>query len=138
MIRAKVLPEVLRQGLGDGVTATLLMTIDGALMGSVGMISPSPANPNAVKPAVDMKVVGAIAANVWSEYEHSSKDAFPTEELHTLFLEFEKDKYMAVTSAGSGYLICLLSEGEAPMGILKKKLQTLQPYLKESLQQIQV
>ncbi|EQC38008.1 hypothetical protein SDRG_04438 [Saprolegnia diclina VS20] len=140
MIRAKVLPEVLRQGLGDGVAAILLMTVDGALLGSVGAMSPSstPSHASGVEPAVDVKVVGAIAANVWAEYEHSAKEIFPTEDLRVLFLEFQKDKCLAVTSASAGYLLCAYSDGKAPMGLLKKKLETLQPYLKEALEKIQV
>ncbi|OQR99695.1 hypothetical protein ACHHYP_04943 [Achlya hypogyna] len=80
---------------------------------------------SAVEPAVDVKVVGAIAANVWAE------TFFPSEELSVNFLEFQKGKCLAETSAGVGYLLCAFSDGKAPMGLLKKKLETLQPYLKK-------
>jgi hypothetical protein len=39
------------------------MTLDGALMGSVGKSD-----------RFDHKVIGAIASNIWSEYLHSGKE----------------------------------------------------------------
>ncbi|KAF0700154.1 Aste57867_9282 [Aphanomyces stellatus] len=133
MIRAKVLPEVLSQIVGDGIAAALLMTVDGALLGSVGTM-----NTENATPVVDTKVVGAIVANVWGEYAQSAKEIFTDEDLQVLFLHFEKDKTLAITSAGAGYLLCAYSDGAAPMGRVKAKLQTLQPFLKDALQQIQV
>ncbi|RLN96146.1 hypothetical protein BBJ28_00013342 [Nothophytophthora sp. Chile5] len=103
MLRAKVLPEVLGQIVGDGVTACMcvlrvshlhllrlpstmrplpasrsLMTLEGALMGAVGD-----------EEAVDHKVVGAIASHTWGEYLHAGKEANPTGELRTMLVELE-------------------------------------------------
>lgn len=54
------------------------MTLDGALMGSVG-------NAN----VVDHKVVGAIASHTWGEYAHSSKEFNAGHALQTLLVELE-------------------------------------------------
>ncbi|KAG9411307.1 Ragulator complex protein lamtor2 [Aphanomyces cochlioides] len=131
MIRAKVLPDVLSQIVGDGVTATLLMTVDGALLGSVGSLKSETT-------AVDAKVVGAIVANVWGEYAQSAKEIFTDESLQVLFVNFDKDKCLGIISASPGYLLCAYSNGEAPLGLVKSKLEALQPFLVDALQQIQV
>lgn len=54
------------------------MTLDGALMGSVGDAN-----------VVDHKVVGAIASHTWGEYAHSSKEVNAGHALQTLLVELE-------------------------------------------------
>ncbi|ETV95967.1 hypothetical protein H310_10623 [Aphanomyces invadans] len=134
MIRAKVLPTVLSQILGDGITATFLMTSEGALLGSVGSMDIEVSS----LPVVDNKVVGAIVSNVWGEYAESAKEIFTDEALQVLFLHFDKGKSLSIASAGTGYLVCAYSDGTAPIGLVKARLQALQPFLKDALQQIQL
>ncbi|ETV79855.1 hypothetical protein H257_07069 [Aphanomyces astaci] len=134
MIRAKVLPTVLNQILSDGITAAFLMTSDGALLGTVGSMNIEVSS----LPVVDNKVVGAIVANVWGEYAESAKEIFADETLQVLFLHFDQNKSLAIASAGTGYLVCAYSDGTAPMGLVKARLQALQPFLKGALQQIQL
>ena len=55
------------------------MTIEGALVGSVGE-----------KDSVDHKVVGAIASHTWGEYVHAGREeANPAGELRTMLMELE-------------------------------------------------
>lgn len=54
------------------------MTLDGALMGSVGDAN-----------VVDHKVVGAIASHTWGEYAHASKEFNAGHALETLLVELE-------------------------------------------------
>lgn len=54
------------------------MTLDGALMGSVGDAN-----------VVDHKVVGAIASHTWGEYAHSGREFNVGHALQTLLVELE-------------------------------------------------
>ncbi|TMW65325.1 hypothetical protein Poli38472_007967 [Pythium oligandrum] len=126
MLRAKVVPELLRQIVGEGVDAAMLLTLDGALMGSVGSTD-----------GVDHKVIGAIAAHTWGEYLHSSKEVAPESDLEALLVELERGR-LALASAGKGFLVVAYSRGDAPAGLLKTKVETLGEYLASSLDQIQV
>ncbi|KAI9908336.1 hypothetical protein PsorP6_002822 [Peronosclerospora sorghi] len=78
MLRTKVLPEILEQVVGDGITACMLMTLEGALVGSVGDGD-----------AVEHKVVGAVASHTWSEYQRADKEANSMGDLSTLLVELE-------------------------------------------------
>ncbi|EGZ19197.1 hypothetical protein PHYSODRAFT_489532 [Phytophthora sojae] len=122
MLRAKVLPEVLGQIVGDGVTACMLVTLEGALVGSVGDGE-----------AVDHKVVGAIASHTWGEYLHAGKEANPTGDLRTMLRG-----RLAMTVAGKNFLLCAYSGADAPAGLLKAKVEALGTYLTASLDQIEL
>ncbi|KAG7389833.1 Ragulator complex protein lamtor2 [Phytophthora pseudosyringae] len=122
MLRAKVLPEVLGQIVGDGITACMLMTLEGALVGSVGDGD-----------AGDHKVVGAIASHTWGEYLHAGKEANPTGDLRTMLRG-----RLAMTVAGKTFLLCAYSSTDAPAGLLKAKVETLGAYLSASLDQIEM
>ncbi|KAF1324743.1 Ragulator complex protein lamtor2 isoform x1, partial [Globisporangium splendens] len=113
MLRAKVLPEVLGQIIGDGIEATMLMTLDGALMGSVGDAD-----------VVDHKVVGAIASHTWGEYVHSAKEFNAGHALQTLLVELENGR-LAMAAAGKGFVVCAYSSGEAEPGFIKVKVLVL-------------
>ncbi|CAI5735857.1 unnamed protein product [Hyaloperonospora brassicae] len=125
MLRAKVLPEVLGQIVDDEVTACILMTLEGALVGSVGE-----------KEAVDHKVVGAIASHTWGEYVHAGREANPAGELRTMLMELEHGR-LAMTVAGKAFLLCAYSGTDAPAGLLKAKVETLGTFLSASLDQIE-
>ncbi|OWY99207.1 hypothetical protein PHMEG_00029833 [Phytophthora megakarya] len=122
MLRAKVLPEVLGQIVGDGITACMLMTLEGALVGSVG-----------AGDALEHKVVGAIASHTWGEYLHAGKEANPTGDLRTMLRG-----RLAMTVAGKNFLLCAYSSADAPAGLLKAKVETLGTYLTTSLNQIEM
>ncbi|KAF4150073.1 Roadblock/LC7 domain [Phytophthora infestans] len=126
MLRAKVLPEVLGQIVGDGITACMLVTLEGALVGSVGDGE-----------AVDHKVVGAIASHTWGEYLHAGKEANPAGDLRTMLVELERGR-LAMTVAGKSFLLCAYSSTETPAGLLKAKVETLGAYLTASLDQIEM
>ncbi|DAZ98325.1 TPA: hypothetical protein N0F65_007132 [Lagenidium giganteum] len=129
MLRAKVLPEVLSQIVGNGIDASMLMTLDGALMGSVGDMD-----------QVEPKVVGAIASHTWGEYLHSSKEFQANDDLRFILVELEvvQNGRLGIAPAGKGFLLCAYSNGDAQAGFLKAKLETLGQYLSTSLDQIQV
>ncbi len=61
------------------VSCFRLMTLDGALMGSVGQEGAN----------LDHKVIGAIASNVWGEYAHCGKEANLEKDLDFLLVELE-------------------------------------------------
>uniref|UniRef100_A0AAV1TUH6 Roadblock/LAMTOR2 domain-containing protein n=1 Tax=Peronospora matthiolae TaxID=2874970 RepID=A0AAV1TUH6_9STRA len=127
MLRAKVLPEVLGQIVDNEITACILMTIDGALVGSAGE-----------KDAVDHKVVGAIASHTWGEYVHAGREeANPAGELRTILMELEHGR-LAMTLAGKTFLLCAYSGTDAPAGLLKAKVESLGTFLSASLDQIEM
>ncbi|CAI5740057.1 unnamed protein product [Peronospora destructor] len=126
MLRAKALPEVLGQMVGDGITACMLMTLEGALVSSVGDGD-----------TVDHKVVGAIASHTWGEYLHAGKEANPTGDLRSMLVELERGR-LAMTMAGKNFLLCAYSSTDAPAGLLKAKVETLGTYLSASLDQIEM
>ncbi|KAL7691932.1 putative ragulator complex protein LAMTOR2 [Plasmopara halstedii] len=122
MLRAKVLPEVLGQIVGDGINACMLVTLEGALVGSVGEGED-----------VDHKVVGAIATHTWGEYLHAGKEAYPSGNLHTML-----HGRLAMTVASKKFLLCAYSSIDIPIGLLKAKVETLGAYLSASLGQIEL
>uniref|UniRef100_M4B6A8 Roadblock/LAMTOR2 domain-containing protein n=1 Tax=Hyaloperonospora arabidopsidis (strain Emoy2) TaxID=559515 RepID=M4B6A8_HYAAE len=104
-----------------------LMTIEGALVGSVGE-----------KDSVDHKVVGAIASHTWGEYVHAGREeANPAGELRTMLMELEHGR-LAMTLAGKAFLLCAYSGTDAPAGLLKAKVESLGTFLSASLDQIEM
>ncbi|CAI5719801.1 hypothetical protein KXD40_006591 [Peronospora effusa] len=126
MLRAKALPEVLGQIVGDGITACMLMTLEGALVSSVGDGD-----------ALDHNVVGAIASHTWGEYLHAGKEANPTGDLRSMLVELERGR-LAMTMTGKNFLLCAYSSTDTPAGLLKAKVETLGTYLSASLDQIEM
>jgi hypothetical protein len=83
-----------------------LLTIDGALMGSVG-------------DAADLKVIGAIAAHTWGEYLHAGKEFAPEgSDLQAMLIELEVrlSRFDAVGPSGGLNTFGITSAG--PCGAL--------------------
>ncbi|KAJ0402394.1 hypothetical protein P43SY_004103 [Pythium insidiosum] len=136
MLRARALPEVLGQIVGDGIDASMLLTLEGALMGSVGSDTAAPpVSTGGV--TVDHKVIGAIAAHTWSEYFHSGREFHPDQDLDALLVELEHG-HLAMAPAGKSFIVCAYSHSRIPTGLLKAKVQALGSYLSTSLDLIQV
>ncbi|TDH71291.1 uncharacterized protein CCR75_008951 [Bremia lactucae] len=83
MLRARVLPDILSQIMGEGITASMLVTLEGALVGAVGN-----------EEAVDYKVVAAIASHTWGEYVHAGKEVKLTGDLRTMLVELEARRFL--------------------------------------------
>jgi hypothetical protein len=83
MLRAKLIPQVLNEINADGVKGTLLMTIDGSLLGASGegtateyMITLSVGSHIAFGAGMEGiydNVVGAIVSNIWSDLDKSGR-----------------------------------------------------------------
>ncbi|GLD92412.1 hypothetical protein PINS_up000945 [Pythium insidiosum] len=138
MLRARALPEVLGQIVGDGIDASMLLTLEGALMGSVGSDTAAAPPPSTAGVTVDHKVIGAIAAHTWSEYFHSGREFHPDQDLDALLVELEHG-HLAMAPAGKSFIVCAYSHSsQTPTGLLKAKVQALGSYLSTSLDLIQV
>lgn len=125
MIQAKNLPEHLKQILDQEIKTSMLMTTDGALVGSCA---------EGVN-KFDPKVIGALVANTWGEYLHAGKESNPENNLDFLLIELEKGQ-LAVHSAGRDFLLCVVATKDAASGHMKAKLELLSDFLKDSLDKL--
>ncbi|CAO3589482.1 unnamed protein product [Absidia cylindrospora] len=112
MLKPKVISQVLRQSIRNGVKASLLMTHDGSLISF------------ATHNDKNAKIYAAIAANIWSTYK---KQTVPETFLNGgesdspkfLLLGCEEGSAF-ITSIGT-MLLCLVAENSVHLGFSKQR-----------------
>ena len=114
MLKAKALPALLSQINTDGVETTMLFSDDGALLGTAG--SSDVAN------RVEPKVVAAIMANVWTDFERAGQSTLQAprkQSLDCLLIEVAQIR-VAATKVADKYVLCACGSG-AELGLLRLK-----------------
>jgi hypothetical protein len=120
MLRVKAVPAFLNNSCTDGVSAALLMSTSGALLGmgaGTGMGA-----------GVTENVQAAITANVWDSFAsmptnyESGKKA--QQGLGCLILELEETT-IAIQGFGDQYIACLCSGKDVDQSFLRAKLDSL-------------
>ncbi|CAO3650305.1 unnamed protein product [Cunninghamella blakesleeana] len=124
MLKPKLISQVLRQSLYNGVKSSLLMTYDGSLLAF------------ATDNDKNAKIYAAITANIWNSYKKQiDSDSFlqsnGSDSPLFLLLECEEGNVF-ITSIGT-LLLCLVAETSVNLGILKAKTEALKVYLEEPL-----
>jgi len=74
------------------------------------------------------KLVGAIVLNIWSSYQKTS------DQLTCLLVDCEEAR-IAVMKV-SKFLVCVYGDHNAEFGMLKAKVEALEQFLQEPLQQL--
>ncbi len=120
MLRVKAVPAFLNNTCTDGISAALLMTTSGALLGMGG-------SGGGVGGGVTENVQAAITANVWdsfasmpTNYESGKK----AQGLSCLILELEETT-IAIQEFGDQYVACLCSGNDVDQRFLRAKLDSL-------------
>ncbi|GAA5809450.1 mitogen-activated protein-binding protein-interacting protein [Thamnidium elegans] len=116
MLKPKVISQVLRQSLHNGIKAALIMTSEGSLISF------------AADNDKDATIYSAISANIWNTYK--SRDS----QLQYQILHCQEG-IVFVTGIGA-MLLCLVGESKVDLGILKAKAEALKNHLEEPLQQV--
>ncbi|CAO3653026.1 unnamed protein product [Cunninghamella echinulata] len=124
MLRPKVISQVLRQSLYNGVKSSLLMTYDGSLLAF------------ATDNDKNAKIYAAITANIWNAYKkqnnlNSFLQSNGSNSPLFILLECEEGNVF-ITSIGT-MLLCMVAENSVSLGILKAKAEALKVYLEEPL-----
>jgi len=117
MLKPKVLPQVLNQASGENVKGTLLLNLEGSLVGSSTDSNNS-------------STVSAIVANIWASYEKASPD------LNLMMIECEQGK--VVVSRVHKFLLAVYGDKGAEFGMLKAKVSALSTYLQEPLSRVPI
>nr|CCA22498.1 conserved hypothetical protein [Albugo laibachii Nc14] len=126
MLRTRTLPEILGQLVDDEIDAFMLLTLEGALMGSSSSMNPS-----------DHKVIGAIATYTWNEYNHSGKDCVgETDNLQFLNIELENGR-LAIAPIGAKFLLCAhTAKLSTQVGLLRARMEAMVDTLGPSLEHL--
>eukprot|EP00744_Colponema_vietnamica_P010875 GILI01015320.1.p1 GENE.GILI01015320.1~~GILI01015320.1.p1 ORF type:complete len:142 (+),score=50.05 GILI01015320.1:35-427(+) len=127
MLNAVVLPRVLEQALGGGVLSVMLVNAEGSLLSYVG-------DTDADRKAQVQKTVGAVIANIWTEYDDSGRTFVGANNLNHLFFDCDEGK-LAVTRTSKVFL-CIYADQTAEFGMLKLKLERLSSNLEGPFNQL--
>jgi hypothetical protein len=115
MLKPKALPEILKQTINDGVKNSIIITQTGDLLASAGEDS-------------NDKLVGAIILNIWNNYEKND------ENLNLLLIDNEEGRF-AIQKI-SKFLICIYGNKTLEFGLLKAKIEAIQKFLYEPMNQL--
>ena len=127
MIRSCRIPPSLSRICGEGIQAALLVTTDGELLGAS---YPLPAE---LEKSVSQ--VGSLVTEIAADYSRLGHE-LNSSELQFLILELELNT-VAVSSAGSDWLVICICDRDAPHGMLKARLQALASQVQEALTPLQ-
>ncbi|KAI8374857.1 hypothetical protein BD560DRAFT_393436 [Blakeslea trispora] len=119
MLKPKVISQVLRQSLHNGIKAALIMTTEGSLISF------------AAENDKNATIYSAISANIWNTYQ--KKDSLYTH------LQYQiihcQEGVVFVTGLGS-MILCLVGDSKVDLGILKAKAEALKGHIEGPLQQL--
>ncbi|CAO3612131.1 unnamed protein product [Mucor hiemalis] len=120
MLKPKVISQVLRQSLHNGIKAALIMTSEGSLISF------------AADNDKDATIYSAISANIWNTYKNKNNDTYTNFQFQILHCD---EGIVFITGIGS-MLLCLVGDAKVNLGILKAKAEALKGHLEEPLQQV--
>ncbi|KAI8974631.1 hypothetical protein BDB01DRAFT_805826 [Pilobolus umbonatus] len=120
MLKPKVISQVLRQALNNGIKAALIITNEGSL------ISYAADNDK------EASVYAAITANIWNTYKKKKTNIYTGIQYQILHCQ---DGIIFVTSVGA-MILCLVADPSVHLGILKAKAEALKSHLEAPLLQI--
>lgn len=123
MIRSRRIPPMLSRICGDGIQASLLVTVDGELLGTS-----SPLDETLEK---SVSETGSLVTEIAADYQRLGLELdSPSLDFLVLELEFST---VAVCSAGRDCFVICLADPETPQGMIKARLQALASHVKEAL-----
>lgn len=133
MLKARPLAGVLRQALGAGVDAVVLMNASGAVICSVS-------NESAVSNAhlCDAPILLAVMSHAWRGFascEPSSEDTAVSSgsSLEALMLDTPTTKTILMGVANGAVILALIAQQDVEVGMLRLKATALQRHLHEPM-----
>lgn len=115
--------QVLNQANTDGVTSTILMNKEGALLAYSGETDSTQRLGSA-----------AIASNIWAVYEKVGRTTFKDDILKNVVLNCESGNFVITQVAD--LLLCLHGTDQVPLGMLMEKAKKMAQYLEGPLTEI--
>eukprot|EP01089_Gocevia_fonbrunei_P006152 TRINITY_DN1670_c0_g1_i2.p1 TRINITY_DN1670_c0_g1~~TRINITY_DN1670_c0_g1_i2.p1 ORF type:complete len:120 (-),score=29.15 TRINITY_DN1670_c0_g1_i2:37-396(-) len=118
MLRAKALPDLLKQANTTGIKGTLLLQEDGSMLAATGIDNEE-----------RQQIIAAIVSNIWKSYqkEHQS-------ELEFMMIDNEQGKVVATRV--SKLILVIYGDDDSQYGMLKAKAQLLRDYLEKPLSEV--
>ncbi|CAN0110102.1 unnamed protein product [Discosporangium mesarthrocarpum] len=135
MLRGDQIAPVLGRVVGGGVKASMLMKADGKVLGTAG--DWQSASEEGKEPVLlDFKIVGAIAANIWGDFDRAGQTLVDDGGgLQMMLLGLNKGN-LGAACVGNGFLICLYANPDVKMGLIRLRMQTLFKSLHGALQDV--
>lgn len=125
MIRSTRIPAILNKVCDDVLESCLLVTAEGELLG----VSHAAASPPLQNPA-DLT---SLLADIASQYQRLGEDFGRSSHMNCLVLEMEQRVVGISACSGIDCLVVGLAPSDAPLGLLRARLQALAAYVQDSL-----
>ncbi|OBZ83024.1 Ragulator complex protein LAMTOR2 [Choanephora cucurbitarum] len=116
----KMISQVLRQSLHNGIKAALIMTSEGSLISF------------AADNDKNATIYSAISANIWNTYRKKDTELYTNLQYQIIHCQ---EGVVFVTGLGS-MILCLVGDSKVDLGILKAKAEALKGHLEGPLQQV--
>ncbi|KAI7901748.1 uncharacterized protein BX663DRAFT_513922 [Cokeromyces recurvatus] len=123
MLKPKVISQVLRQSLNNGVKAAMIMTNEGSLISFAA---------NNDRDVAIYSATSAISTNIWNTYKKRNVELYNNLQFQILQCE---EGIVFVTGI-SAMILCLVGDVNVDLGIIKTKAEVLKRHLEEPLQQV--
>ncbi|KAI8060673.1 ragulator complex protein LAMTOR2-like protein [Gilbertella persicaria] len=120
MLKPKIISQVLRQSLYNGIKAALIMTTEGSLISF------------AADNDKNATIYSAISANIWNTYKKKNSEVYTNLQFQILDCQ---EGVVFITSLG-GMILCLVGEADVDLGMLRAKAQVLKGHLEGPFQQL--
>ena len=118
MIKSSSLSCLLKKAISNGIETVFISKITGEILASEGKES--------------SQTLSDIISSMWIEYYQIGETSLKDEKLNYLLIENE-DSYIITTNAYS-YIVCIKSNKNIKLGILKKHLEGLSQNLNKMLE----
>lgn len=136
MIRSTRIPSILNKVCDETIESCLLITAEGELLG-VSHHTPSDSTASTTLPHHPSDLT-SLLADIASQYQQLGEDYYssqqqPHNSMNCLILELEERVVGIAACAGIDCLVVGLGPSDAPLGLLRARLQALATYVQESL-----
>eukprot|EP00049_Salpingoeca_infusionum_P005666 m.95126 g.95126 ORF g.95126 m.95126 type:complete len:135 (+) comp13042_c3_seq1:320-724(+) len=124
MLNPVTLKDTLKLALDDGVMAVRILMVDGTVLSSVGESSDA------------LVAATAVTANTWNLYSQVQQDG-GMGALESLVIERERCRIVVAGVPGvSNCMVSIVTENSVPLGLSKRKVQSLCNHLQASLAKV--
>ena len=118
MIKSSALSTLLKKVIGDGIETVFISTVSGEIFCIEGNDS--------------NQILSDIVSSMWNEYNQIGESFLKEQKMNYLIIENE-DSYV-ITGIVYKYIVCLKSNKNIKLGMLKKHLEGLTENLRKMLE----
>lgn len=119
LLKPKSLNNILAKANTGGVKCTLILNHEGSLLARAGGD-----NHEAVS-------IAALASTIWKNYQRYGNSALHEDKLRSAVIQSQEAKLIVRNL--SSVLLCIYAEHDVPIGMLKKKVNSIAEFLEEPL-----